>query len=596
MEPRLPYEERVKRLAGEIRRLKGIKRSLGMARLASFLAAVIVFFLLLHTHWALGLVAAAGCLALFVACAVSDSRNEQQLQFAIRLRRINEEEICALDGDYSAFSDGQTFYDPAHLYAADLDILGPHSLFQYVNRTCSAPGRALLAQRLLAPASPALVGRRQEAVRELTPEIDWRQHLQAQGRSAPLTEQIVQSTLQWQPARVPPAMQSRYTFYSITLPAVSALFVLLVCISVVPSTLLWIFFMLHLLLQWHLGQKMGNAHASLSRTFPAFETLASNFDWILGRQFSSGYLKNLQKACFHEEVAATAAFTSLKEILQRLDLRLNPLVHVPLNFLFFWDWHQYRQLLRWHERYHARLQTWIDSLAEMEVLSSFANMAFNNPGYCFPRINEEHFSFSAEDMGHPLLPPGKRVCNDLAIAHESELILLTGSNMAGKSTFLRTVGINIVLALSGAPVCAKRFSTSPVMVLSSMRVADNLEENISTFYAELRKLEMILQRVRAHEKVFLLLDEILRGTNSQDRHTGSVALIRELIAEKAVGIIATHDLALTDIVKEYRENIHNYHFDVQVKDDELFFDYRLKKGICTSMNASVLMRKIGLKI
>jgi len=177
-----------------------------------------------------------------------------------------------------------------------------------------------------------------------------------------------------------------------------------------------------------------------------------------------------------------------------------------------------------------------------------------------------------------------------------KIMLITGSNMAGKSTFLRTVGINMILAMAGSVVCAKELKVSRVMVVSSMRVTDNLEENISTFYAELKKLEMILQRVRAHERVFLLLDEILRGTNSQDRHAGARALIRQFLSEKAVGILATHDLALTDMEKEYKNQVLNYHFDVQVQDDELFFDYKLKPGICTSMNASLLMRKIGINV
>ena len=175
-------------------------------------------------------------------------------------------------------------------------------------------------------------------------------------------------------------------------------------------------------------------------------------------------------------------------------------------------------------------------------------------------------------------------------------MLVTGSNMAGKSTYLRSIGVNTILAMAGAPVCAKFFCLSPVQIISSMRIADNLEESTSTFYAELKKLKTIIDKVNNNEKVFILLDEILRGTNSLDRHTGSVALIKQLIKHKAAGIIATHDVELAEMKKDYPINILNYHFDVQVSNDELYFDYRLKEGICTSLNASILMKKIGIEL
>jgi DNA mismatch repair ATPase MutS len=205
-------------------------------------------------------------------------------------------------------------------------------------------------------------------------------------------------------------------------------------------------------------------------------------------------------------------------------------------------------------------------------------------------------------VGHPLINAAKRVNNDISMNNrstglgEEELMLITGSNMAGKSTYLRSIGVNTVLAMAGAPVCATAFTLSPVQVISSMRIADNLEESTSTFYAELKKLKAIIDRVNARENVFILLDEILRGTNSLDRHTGSVALVKQLINHKAACIIATHDVELAKLKGLYPDNILNYHFDVQVANDELYFDYKLKEGICTSLNASILMKKIGIEL
>lgn len=279
-----------------------------------------------------------------------------------------------------------------------------------------------------------------------------------------------------------------------------------------------------------------------------------------------------------------------------MNLRLNPLVHFPLNLCIFWDWYQYQKLNEWKKKYSESIITWVNVYAEMEVIASFANMAFNHPGWCFPEISDSHFVLSSKNLGHPLLPEEKRICNNVHVSGTGKIMLVTGSNMAGKSTFLRTVGVNIILAMAGSAVCADEMTVSVVHIMSSMRIADNLEENISTFYAELKKLEIILKSVRSHEKMFLLLDEILRGTNSQDRHTGARALIKQLLAEQAVGILATHDLALTGLEKGSNGGVINYHFDVEVQNEELYFDYKLKPGICTSMNASLLMRKIGIEV
>ena len=242
------------------------------------------------------------------------------------------------------------------------------------------------------------------------------------------------------------------------------------------------------------------------------------------------------------------------------------------------------------------INTWFDTLAQIEALNSLAVLHFNEPRWVFPTIVPGYFFIEGTEMGHPLIPKSKRVNNDIEIKHEGELMLVTGSNMAGKSTYLRSIGVNVVLAMAGAPVCAKAFKVSHVQIISSMRITDNLAESTSTFYAELKKLKTIIEKVNNKEKVFILLDEILRGTNSLDRHTGSVALVKQLIKNDAAAIIATHDLELAKLKEEYPENILNYHFDVQVSNDELYFDYRLKPGVCTSLNASILMKKIGIEL
>jgi len=271
-------------------------------------------------------------------------------------------------------------------------------------------------------------------------------------------------------------------------------------------------------------------------------------------------------------------------------------VFIPLNTFSFWDLQQVFILENWKKENKQHIGDWFHSLAEIESLSSLANLSFNNPGWALPNISNQHGVVIADSLGHPLILKEKLVANSFSTKENAGLNLITGSNMAGKSTFLRSVGVNIVLAMMGSTVCARSFTVSNMKVISSMRVNDNLEENTSTFYAELKKLKEVIEAVNRNEKIFLLLDEILRGTNSADRHTGSKALIKQLIHHNAVGLIATHDLELAKLADEFPTKLHNYHFDVQVTGDELYFDYKLKRGVCTSMNASLLMKKIGIEL
>jgi DNA mismatch repair ATPase MutS len=326
------------------------------------------------------------------------------------------------------------------------------------------------------------------------------------------------------------------------------------------------------------------------------EVLSDSVQLIERTNFTSLHLQELQKKFKQESSKASAQLKQLKSILERLDLRFNIVIFIPLDVLLQWDLQQVMALEKWKEENHKQVTSWFTALGEFEALSSLATLNFNHPGWTFPVLKAEHFFIEGKDIGHPLIPPAKCVTNPIHIEQQGGLMLVTGSNMAGKSTYLRSIGINTVLTMAGAPVCASYFCLSPVQVISSMRIADNLEESTSTFYAELKKLKTIINKVNNNEKVFILLDEILRGTNSFDRHTGSAALIKQLIKHKAAAIIATHDVELAKMKNEHPENILNYHFDVQVSNDELYFDYRLKEGICTSLNASILMKKIGIEL
>jgi DNA mismatch repair ATPase MutS len=292
--------------------------------------------------------------------------------------------------------------------------------------------------------------------------------------------------------------------------------------------------------------------------------------------------------------SASVSIGDFNNILKRFDFRLNLLVSAFVNPFLLWDLRQMISLNGWKKRNQAHLHEWIEVIAEVEVLISLASLVYNEPGWCFPEVDERYFHFRAEDMGHPLIPVATRVTNDFVLEGTGKIALVTGSNMAGKSTFLRTLGINTVLAGMGAPVCARRMNLCELKLISSMRVADNLAENTSTFYAELKKLQYVIESVNRKDPVFILLDEVLRGTNSTDRHKGSQALLRQLLQSGTVAVMATHDTGLALSESAANESVFNYHFEGKIIQDELYFDYKIKKGVCESLNATTLMKKIGI--
>ena len=596
MQRKESYQARIAALTEEYANHQGRRKRLGWARLISFAVAVVLFCVLLTVSlvWAFGI--AIALLLIFIFFTVSDIENLRKLQFTQELIRINEEEQMALKGDYSAFEGGVRYQNPGHPYAADLDIFGAHSLFSLVNRTTTAPSERMLADWLLHPATAAEIRQRQQSVRALAPALEWRQKIQAAGRKKNIGREDFDRITQWAATDMGVVSLKKWQYITTGAMVMTAVFTVLAALDLISWQWLWLSFALHMLIVWRSGKWIKPHYEALEKTLPSLESLAERLEWMVSRSFDDPGIQHLQSALTAQNLPAHVAVGRLKKILERLELRLNPLVHFPLNLLCFWDFQQFKSLRNWHEALHDRIDRWIKVFAEVEALSSLANLAYNEPSWCFPVLSDAYFTLHAREMGHPLIPGDKRVCNDLDCTGAGKMLLVTGSNMAGKSTFLRTVGVNIVLAMAGGPVCAGRMEVSPVGIISSMRIADNLEENISTFYAELKKLEYIISEARSQQPRLLLMDEILRGTNSIDRHAGSRALIAQLLQTQAVGILATHDLALTDMEEKYPGAVVNFHFDVQVQGEDLFFDYRLKEGICTSMNASVLMRKIGIAL
>jgi uncharacterized protein YerC len=590
------YESRIETLTEEQKILQKRKSVFGMLRLGSILLIIAIFYFVWGFGKIYAIIGVILAIAAFIKLIHKDLVNRAAIKHVQKLIDINKNELAALGGKQSQFYAGEQFAPHDHFYANDMDVFGRASLFQYLNRTTSELGAEKLATWLLAPAAVADIIARQDAVKELATLGIWTQNIQALGKESSIKKSTSQQLENWikQPNLF--LQFKHWQWLRILLPAIILAITALYSFNIVAEKYWYLSLFIFSVIAFQINKVVAPLHNQLSSMVDDLNTLSESIASIEKQNFVSPLLQQLKKDLQKQNINASATIKRLKKILDRLDLRYNIVISVPLNILLLWTLQQVLNLEKWKKENNENIGLWFDTLASFEVLHSFATIHFNNSSWCFPTLLENHFQINATALGHPLIHQNKRINNYIHIKSAGEIMLVTGSNMAGKSTYLRSIGINVILTMAGAPVCAKSFEVSPVQLLSSMRIADNLEESTSTFYAELKKLKTVIEKINAKEKVFVLLDEILRGTNSLDRHTGSEALIKQLIKQKAAAILATHDVALAALEKEYPTNILNFHFDAQVNGEELYFDYKLKNDVCTNMNASILMKKIGLEL
>lgn len=590
------YQTRLQQLQLLRQQLVKLKNIFAFIRFSCIVGIGLTAWLL----WPLGWYYATGLMVvllfIFVRVVYRDIANRWKIKNTLTLIQINENELKALQQDFKSFNNGIEYTPKDHYYANDMDIFGSSSLFQFTNRTVSAMGGERLANWLLHPAKVTEIAARQEAVKDLRNNMVWCQELQAFGKENPIQLRTRDQLSNWVQEPVSLSHVAVWKWLRYLLPAISISVTLLVIFSYLPMSALYANIFVMSLIAASQEKKVQYMHQQLSNKVEELASLEQSIAHIEQAAFTAPLLQSLQQDFANEAMPASAGVARLKKILDRMDLRFNLVLVVPLNVLLLWNIQQALSLEKWKTAYDQRVKKWFNSLGNWESLCSFAVMHFNHAEWVFPSIVPEHFYIKATNLGHPLIAPDKRVNNEIDIEQKAAVMLVTGSNMAGKSTYLRSIGINIILAMAGAPVCAKTFECSAVQLMSSMRVADNLEESTSTFYAELKKLKTIIEKVNEKAPVFVLLDEILRGTNSLDRHTGSKALIKQLISKEAAAVLATHDVDLAALQTEFPSHIFNYHFDVQVNGEELYFDYKLKPGVCKSLNASILMKKIGIEI
>ena len=594
------YHQRQRHFTEEASALRKRYDRISLLRLLIFFGSAAVAVFLFSVHWA----AASGFILLFVAgfyrLMVWHLKMLDRAKHLERLADINKDEIAALNYEFEHFPDGAEYLKTDHPYALDLDIFGPFSFFQFCCRATTVIGQQRLADYLSHPAKIPEVQARQQAVRELTPLLDWRQDFQTLGsgvKDSPRHLQMLRDWLEDEDV----VRGNRGLVAALHLAPWWFVLVMLLWFFFIP----WqIVIVLLLPAAWILKKTTERVNRTHLRTTYAGEMLsqyAQLLQHIEAQDFSSEKLAALKRPLLPAGLPASAHIRRLAYIIRQLNVRFN-FFAIFLNIISLWDLRWVYQLEKWKARLHDQLPVWFETLSEFEALASLGNLHFNNPDWTFPELRESG-SLEAAALGHPLISPKKRIANDLAMPTRGHLKLITGSNMAGKSTFLRTVGLNIVLAQAGAPVCAEKMALPPLQVFTSMRTRDDLHESTSSFYAELKRLKVIIEAVDAAKNpqdsklsVFFLLDEILKGTNSVDRHTGSAALIRQLIRLRGGGLIATHDLELGRLEAEAGGAVENRCMEVEVKNGTLFFDYKIKKGVSQSFNATLLMQQMGIDV
>ncbi|TWI78328.1 MutS-like protein [Lacibacter cauensis] len=590
------YKEQLSTLTIHLHELLKRKRILGWTRFSILAVTAFCTWYVWSLALLFSLLVIVLGVALFLFAVKKDLTNHDTIKHCRNLIALNEEELQYLQHRFTQQKDGHEFYHEEHPYAGDLDIFGRASLYQYINRTTSQQGNNCMAEWLLEPADAATITARQQAIKELCSKTNWRQELQAIGRETVITSSTEKKLEAWLKEENLFVHKAYWHVLRFIVPAVALTTLFCFLVDVITYQRFLQASLLFALIAFGITRSIVPLYRKLNKITGEMETLSNSINCIEQAAFTDPLLLSLQQQFHNNSTKASKQIFQLKQIFNRFDYRLNPVVFIPLNIFLLWDLQLVLQLEAWKKKNNQQINHWFSALAELETLGSLATLAFNHPHWRFPVLQTNEPVFDAVQLGHPLIESGKNVLNDFTTKGQQQINLITGSNMAGKSTFLRSVGVNMVLACMGAPVCAKQLTVSPLKVMSSMRIKDNLEENTSTFYAELKKLKQIIDAVNNNEAVFILLDEILRGTNSNDRHTGSKALIKQLLLQKATGILATHDLELAKLADEYPATVHNYHFDVQVNAEELYFDYKIKRGVCQSMNASILMKKIGIEL
>jgi DNA mismatch repair ATPase MutS len=605
--PETIYQERIKHIDYQLKDLKKKDTVMGILKLVLIIVGLSGIFGVFSKKPPLSSGLFGLCLLLFIISILLHESILRKIKFQKNLETINENEIKMLYHEFPAQSfNGEEFNDPSHNYTSDLDIFGEKSMFHYINRAVTAIGRKWLARWLKTQAEPDEIKKRQEAVKELSGNLHLRHTIACHGMLIDDSSQKLESlyTLLKEPITL--LNREFFVIFMHVWPMITLVAGVLIFFNV--SWLIFLGFLSsQVLINKPFLKHVSHIYSLTSRSSKILKAYSLIIAEIERENYTAEKLTHLKKQLSVNDKNASVCIDKLSTLLEYFDAR-NGSLHVLVNNMVLWDLHCLYRLEKWIKTTGPHIPQWFDVIGEFEALAGFANLHFNNPGWTMPGIIPGgRFQMEAAEMGHPLILQKERVCSDFELnplgTGNGNMAIVTGPNMAGKSTFLRTIGVNIVLAFAGAPVCASRFKISPLKLFSSMQTSDSLDKHLSLFYAELQRLKMIIDGISRQEPVFFLVDEMLKGTNATDRQKGAIALLKQLMKHRANGIVATHDLKLTELENPGKwENyphgiiISNYHFDGYIEEDKLLFDYKLKKGVCESFNALILMKKMGIEL
>lgn len=510
---------------------------------------------------------------------------------------INEQELRAIQYDFSDFDSGKEYIDPAHLYTFDLDVFGEHSLFQSINRTSTPVGKQHLAAWFNKHLEDKnAIERRQEGVRELSADVEFRQQIRLLGLLYKGSPADTSEIKEWADS----ASYYRKHWFLRLIPwlvsIVNAICIGGAVLGVLPATIAGGVFFCFVIFSSVFSKGITKLQNTYGEKLQILSTYADQILLTEKKDMKSLVLQQLKEELKSRNLTASQAVRQLSKLMNALDQRNNLLISSILNGLIFWELRQVMRIEKWKEMHASDLPRWIETIGEIDAYCSLATFAYNHPEYIYPAICAESFHLQAEGLGHPLMDRDKCVRNGIEIDKRPFFIIITGANMAGKSTYLRTVGANYLLACIGAPVWAKRMEIYPARLVTSLRTSDSLTDNESYFFAELKRLKLIIDKLEAGEELFIILDEILKGTNSMDKQKGSFALIKQFMRTNANGIIATHDLLLGTLIESFPDNIRNYCFEADIQNNDLTFSYQMRNGVAQNMNACFLMKKMGIAV
>ena len=526
--------------------------------------------------------------SIFAFLLFVNSKFQREKEILVSKIKINTTEIAVLNGDYKNLKPGNEFVDPSHFYSNDIDLFGIGSFFQYSNRTATDEGAKAYAD-LLTENNINDIEEKQKAIVELAKNVKWRQHFTAIAGlvKVQFSAQSILNYLKNYTTILPTFFDSFVKVFSL----ISVGLITLVSFGIITFSILVVWFFIGLIISGSQIKKTSQIYNKSTKTKETFKQYYQLLYEIENQSFSSKSLNENQQNLQSEKEKSSVIFQKFSRILDSFDQRNNIVIAVFGNALFLWDIQNAVKVEKWISSYNHTVEKWIEVITFFDAQNTLANFSYNHPTFVLPEISNSSTVLKATQLGHPLLNPDKRIDNDFVIDKE-QFFIVTGANMAGKSTFLRTVSLTMVMANIGLPVCAKIIKYNPIKLITSMRTSDSLADDESYFYSELKRLKFIVDKIES-EDYFIILDEILKGTNSKDKAIGSKKFVEKLSNSKSTGIIATHDVSLCELENELKD-VENYFFDAQINDDELHFDYTLKKGICKNMNASFLLKKMEI--